>query len=131
MSMDLEILAPDGPVVRTRAVSVRAADASGQFGLLPGHERFLTLLAPCVILFRGEDGGERYAAADGGVLLLEDDCVRVVTREAVAADRLEDVAAAASGMLEARRREEETARTEFAELQAMLLRELRKAEKRL
>jgi hypothetical protein len=33
-------------------------------------------------------------------------------------------------MLESRRREEETAKTEFAELQAMLLRELRKVEQR-
>jgi F-type H+-transporting ATPase subunit epsilon len=129
MSMELEILAPDGPVVQTRVVGVRAADASGQFGILPGYERFLTLLAPCVIIFREEGKGERYAAADGGVLLVEGNRVSVATREAAVADRLEEVAAAAAAMLEARRRQEEAARTEFAELQAMLLRELRKAER--
>jgi F-type H+-transporting ATPase subunit epsilon len=128
--MELEILAPDGPVVQARVAGVRAADASGQFGLLPGHERFLTLLAPCVIFYRDEEGTERYAAADGGVLLLEQNRIAVVTREAAAADRLEDVAAAAAAMLEARRRQEQAAREEFAELQAMLLRELRKVEER-
>ena len=53
----------------------------------------------------------------------------IVTREAVVADRLEAVADAAAAMLEARRLTEKTARGEFAELQASLLRELRKVEK--
>lgn len=130
MSLDLEILVPDGTVLHTRAASVQATDASGRFGLLPNHEAFLTLLAPCVLLFREEDGRERYAAADGGVLLLEGNHVAVVTREAVVADRLEEVADAAATMLRARQAEEKTARTEFAELQFALLRELRKVEQR-
>jgi hypothetical protein len=53
-----------------------------------------------------------------------------VTREAVAADRLEGVADAAEAMLEARRKHEETARAEFAGLRARLLRELGRAEER-
>jgi F-type H+-transporting ATPase subunit epsilon len=130
VSLDLEILVPDGIALQARVVSVRAADASGQFGLLPGHEAFLTLLVPCVLSFRDESGHERYAAADGGVLVVEKDRVSVVTREAVTADRLEEVADAAAAMLEARRRQERTARAEFAELQSSLLRELRKLEKR-
>jgi F-type H+-transporting ATPase subunit epsilon len=130
MSLDLEVLVPDGVAVQARVVSVRAADASGQFGLLPGHEAFLTLLVPCVLSFREENGRERYTAADGGVLVVEKERVSVVTREAVTADRLEEVADAAAAMLEARRRTEQTARAEFAELQSSLLRELRKVEKR-
>jgi len=35
---------PDGTALSTRARSVRAADASGWFGVLPGREAFLTLL---------------------------------------------------------------------------------------
>src|SRR5947209_3951278 len=103
MTMDLEVLVPDGPVIQAKVNRVRAADASGQFGLLPGHECFLTLLSPCVISFREESGPERYAAADGGVLLLEKDRISVVTREAAVADRIEDVAEAVLAMLEARR----------------------------
>lgn len=130
MSLDLEILVPDGVALQAKVVSLRAADASGQFGVWPGHEAFLTLLVPCVLSFREENGRERYAAADGGVLAVERNCVSVVTREAVIADRLEKVADAAAAMLEARRLHERTARTEFAELQSSLLRELRKVEKR-
>jgi F-type H+-transporting ATPase subunit epsilon len=125
VSLELEILVPDGVAARERITALQATDASGRFGILPGHEAFLTLLVPCVLLFRDEKGRERYAAADGGVLLNEACRVTVVTREAVVADRLEEVAEAAKTMLEARRLQERTARTEFAELQITLLRELR------
>jgi F-type H+-transporting ATPase subunit epsilon len=129
MSLELEVLAPDGVVLRARARAVRAEDASGQFGLWPGHEAFLTVLVPGVLTFRGEDGADRYVAVDGGLLRVEGRQVMVVTRDAVAADRLEDVAEAAAAMLDERRREERTARAEFAELEASLLRHLRLAEK--
>jgi F-type H+-transporting ATPase subunit epsilon len=124
VSIQLEILVPDGAVVQTRISRLSGADATGHFGLLPHHQNFLTLLAPCVLGFQVEDGGERYAAADGGVLLLAGDRLAIVTREAVVADELDKVADAVEAMLEARRQREETARTEFAGLRARLLREL-------
>jgi len=130
VSLDLEILVPDGVVVRVPVVSVQAADESGRFGLLPNHEAFFTLLVPCVLLYREESGRERYAAVDGGVLLLEGNRVSVAAHEAVVADRLEDVADAAATMLRTRKAEERTARAEFAELQFSLFRELGKVEKR-
>ncbi len=130
MSLDLEILVPDGVVVHQRVRSVQAADASGRFGLLPNHEPFVTLLAPCLLSYRDEEGRERYAAADGGVLLLRNNQVTVVTREAVTAERLEEVAQVAATMLESRQRQERQARTEFTELQTCLLRELREVEKK-
>ena len=130
MSLDLEILVPDGVVVRVPVSSVQAADASGRFGLLPNHATFVTILAPCMLLYREESGRERYAAVDGGVLVLEDNRVVVATHEAVVADRLEEIADATAAMLRARRAEEKSARAEFAELQISLLRELGKVEQR-
>jgi F-type H+-transporting ATPase subunit epsilon len=130
MSLELELLVPDGVVVRARITGLQATDASGRFGLLPGHEAFLTLLAPCVLFYRDEEGREHYAAADGGVVLLEGDRVAVVTREAVVADRIEEVADAAAAMLEGRRLRERTARAEFAELQTSLLHELGEVQRR-
>ena len=128
MSLDLEILVPDGVVVHTGIKRLQAADASGRFGIWPGHEAFLTLLIPCVVSFTETSGRERYAAADGGVCLVDKGRISIVTREAVVADRLEDVADAAATMLEARRRLEKTAKTEFAQLQISLLTELRQVE---
>jgi alternate F1F0 ATPase F1 subunit epsilon len=130
MSMELEILVPDGVVVHTRVNALRAGDASGRFGLLSGHEAFVTLLVPCLLSYREASGRECYAAADGGVLLLEGDRASIVTREAVVAEHLDEVADAAATMLRHRQERERAARTEFAELQTSLLRELRKVEKK-
>jgi F-type H+-transporting ATPase subunit epsilon len=129
MTMNLEILIPDGVVLDTPIRGLRAADASGLFGLWPNHEDFATLLVPCVVSYRDEDNREHYAAVDGGVLVLQKGQVSIGTREAVLADRIEEVADAAASMLAVRRQEERTAREEFAELQSSLLREMHKAEK--
>lgn len=129
MSLELEILVPDGVVLQKQVAAVLATDASGRFGLLSDHETFVTLLSPCVLFHRDERGKESYVAVDGGTLLLEGGHVSVVTREAVVSERLENVADAAAAMLAARRSQERSAQTEFAELQISLLRELRKAEK--
>jgi F-type H+-transporting ATPase subunit epsilon len=124
VTLGLEILVPDAVVLSTRVTGVQAADATGRFGLRPGHERFVTVLAPSLLTYTDEAGTERYAAVDGGVLLLEGDRVSVVTREAVLADRLEDVAGKAAAILDARRRQERHARAEFDELQTALVKQL-------
>ncbi len=129
MSLELEIMVPDGVLLRRQIHSLRAADATGQFGLWPGHEQFLTLLVPCVLTYQDADGREGYAAADGGIVLLGKNRLAVVTREAVMADRLEEVADAAAAMLQARQSRERAARAEFAELQTTLLRQLHEVER--
>ena len=128
MSFELQILVPDGTIVQTQVTSLQAADASGRFGLLPNHEAFLTLLVPCILKYCDAAGRTQYAATDGGVLLMENNQTSVVTREAVVADRLEEVADAAAVMLATRRAKETGARTEFAELQTSLVRQLRQVE---
>jgi F-type H+-transporting ATPase subunit epsilon len=128
VTLELELMVPDGVVLKTRIQGLQAADASGRFGLLPGHETFVTVLEPGLVLFQDEQERERYAAVDGGVLVLKDSLVSIACREAVVADRLEDVAGRAAAMIAERRLNEQTARADFAELQATLLRELRKAE---
>jgi F-type H+-transporting ATPase subunit epsilon len=127
MSMDLEILVPAGIVARVRIEALEAADASGRFGLWPNHERFLTVLVPCVLTYREDGGRTAFAAIDGGVLLSEHNWISIVTRDAIVAPRLEEVADAAAAMLRARREQERSARAAFAELEATFLRELRKS----
>jgi F-type H+-transporting ATPase subunit epsilon len=117
-------MVPDGEVVRERIGGLQASDATGRFGLLPNHEAFQTLLVPCVVNYRIENGMERFAAVDGGVLLSENNRITIVSREAVTAERLEDVADTAAAMLASRQAREKSAREEFTELQTALLREL-------
>ena len=128
--MELQILSPDRLILRTRVQALRAADASGRFGLWKGHEPMLSVLVPSVLSYRTEDGVEWFAAVDGGVLILEDQRISIATRDAAVSARLDDVADAAAAMIASRRTKEQEARAAFAELEASLLRELRKAEPR-
>jgi F-type H+-transporting ATPase subunit epsilon len=84
----------------------------------------VTVLVPSLLVYTDETGTERYVAVDGGVLLLEGDRVSVVTRDAVLADRLEDVAERAAAILDVRQRQERQSRAEFDELQTALVKQL-------
>jgi len=130
VTLDLEIIAPGRVVAHRRVIAVQAADASGRFGIWRGHEDFMTVLIPCVMLIREEDGEESYAAVDGGVMLLEGGRISIATRDAVLAARLDEVADKAAEMLRARKEKEKSARSGFAELETSLMRELRKAGQR-
>jgi F-type H+-transporting ATPase subunit epsilon len=124
MTFGLQIIVPDAVVLDTRVIAVQAGDATGRFGLRAGHEPFVTVLSPSLLIYTDEKGRERYAAVDGGVLLLEGNRVSVVTWEAVLADRLEEVAERAAAILDIHQREERRARAEFHELQTALVKQL-------
>lgn len=68
--------------------SIRAEDASGLFGLLPGHVDLLTVLVPSVLSWRDGGGGEHHVALRGGVLTVRGPQVEVATREAVLGEDL-------------------------------------------
>jgi F-type H+-transporting ATPase subunit epsilon len=51
--------------------SLVAEDASGQFGLLASHERFITALRPALARFRTAEGPWQYLALPGGVLYFD------------------------------------------------------------
>lgn len=50
--------------------SVRGEDASGAFGILPGHADFITVLVPSVLRWR-RAGGAGFCALRGGVLRMD------------------------------------------------------------
>jgi F-type H+-transporting ATPase subunit epsilon len=130
VTLTLDILVPDSSIVQTEAASVRAVDGTGEFGLLPGHEDFCAALVPSILIYRDTQGEERYVAVDGGVLVLEDDRVSVVTREAVPSPDMESVADAVASMLAARRQQEREASKAFNTLVAELLERLPQLEVR-
>lgn len=69
---------------------LRAEDAAGAFGILPGHADLLTALSISVVSWRGADGRERHCAVRGGVLTVTDGArIAIATREAVVGDDLE------------------------------------------
>lgn len=93
--MRLRIVTPLARVVEAEGVTAfRAADASGSFGILPGHADYLTSLALCVASWRAGGGPRQYCALRGGVLTVSDrgGAIDIATREAVPGDDMATLA---------------------------------------
>lgn len=89
--MRLVIVTPLQIVIdESEIASVRAEDASGSFGILPGHADFLTSLVMSVVRWRDNDGIRHFCAVHGGVLTAtQGRTVSIATREAVPGDDLD------------------------------------------
>lgn len=69
---------------------VRGEDASGSFGILPGHADLITVLVPTVLRWQRADGTRGYCALRGGVLRMSEGVeLRVACRGAVRGDQLD------------------------------------------
>ncbi|WP_022704555.1 F0F1 ATP synthase subunit epsilon [Pseudorhodobacter ferrugineus] len=110
--MRLRIVTPLSVVVDETAISLRAEDASGSFGILPGHAPFLTALAVSIVSWRTSDT-EHFCALRGGVLTVGNESdVDIATREAVTGD---DLATLGADVLARFRSDADDERTEHAE----------------
>ena len=119
ISTPLAILADIGDVAH-----VRAEDATGAFGILPGHADFLTVLATSVVSWRDAQGREHHAALRGGVFEVRAGReIAIATREAVLGDDLERLE---SDILAKFRREAEQDRAARADAQRLYLAALKR-----
>jgi F-type H+-transporting ATPase subunit epsilon len=104
--------------------SLRGEDASGGFGILPGHADFITALSACVLRWKSA-GQERYCAVRGGVLSVKDGAkVSVACRYGVLGDDLGKLEAAIRADAAARGGAESRARVEQTRLHAYAVRQL-------
>jgi len=87
----LRIAVPSHMVLDEEVAAVTARDQTGEFGIRPGFEPFYTCLAVGILTVSRLDGSERFVAVRRGVLTVERNVVDVVTRDAIARDRLEDL----------------------------------------
>ncbi|MBD3770862.1 MAG: F0F1 ATP synthase subunit epsilon [Rhodobacterales bacterium] len=106
-------------------ISLRAEDASGDFGIRPGHTDFLTVIDAGVMRWRTAEGPWRYCALRGGIFsVTAGNEVRVACREAIISDNLASlrprVAAARKEALDESRR----ARAQGVKLYAHAVRRL-------
>ncbi|MEO5375711.1 MAG: F0F1 ATP synthase subunit epsilon [Alphaproteobacteria bacterium] len=126
--MRLVITTPTAVVAEIDPVAhVRAADASGAFGILPGHADLLTVLALSVVSWRTPDGREGHAAVRGGVLTVKGgNVVRIATREAVAGDDLATLEGRVLASLRAADEEERRQRSDSARLEAAAIHRIRR-----
>jgi len=65
--MRLSLTTPRGALVDAEVDEVTAPGALGEFGVLPGHVPFLSVLKPGVFVYRTKEGA-RFLAVGGGVL---------------------------------------------------------------
>lgn len=124
--MRLTITTPLAVLVDADGIaSIRAEDASGAFGILPGHDDFLTVLQPSVLSYRDRQGGLHHVALRGGVLTIGGGTlVQVATREAYAGDDLDTLEATLRHSVTEAHESELEARTEAARLQLTAIRHI-------
>jgi F-type H+-transporting ATPase subunit epsilon len=75
-------------------VSFVGVDASGAFGIQPGHALFMTSLRFGLARFRCQDGPWRYLALPGGILRFENGQLIIGTRRYLLEDDLDKVSTA-------------------------------------
>lgn len=105
-------------------VSLRGEDASGGFGLLPGHVDYLTVLEPTVLRWRRVSGERGYCAVRGGVLSLSCGELRIACREGIVGECLDELAARVQEAREAQRDSARRARVEHLRLHTRAVRQL-------
>lgn len=120
--MRLRIVTPLSVVVDEDIDSLRAEDASGSFGVLPGHAPFLTALAVSIVSWRASSA-EGFCAVRGGVLSVTGGShVAIATREAVTGH---DLATLDAEVLARFRSEADAERTEHVESMRLQMNALR------
>jgi F-type H+-transporting ATPase subunit epsilon len=124
--MRLRVITPLAVVVDEVDVSMlRAEDASGGFGILPGHAEFLTALAISVVSWAKADGVRHYCAVRRGVLAVTATRdVEVATREAFTGDDLATLDETVLTRFRTDSENERTERAESAKLQLSAIREI-------
>ena len=111
----------DAPGVR----SVRALDATGSFGLWPGHEDLLAVLSVGLLSWRDAQDAWHWCALRGGVLTLQRGCeLQIASREAVLGDDPAQLESTVLGQLRQRQQTEDHARRESHQIEVQLLRQL-------
>jgi F-type H+-transporting ATPase subunit epsilon len=81
--MRLKVLLPTEVLVNEEVTKVIAEAENGSFCLLPRHIDFVTALAPGLLSFETEEGGEEFLAVDAGILVKYGAEVLVSIRNAV------------------------------------------------
>ena len=89
----LKIITPDRLVFDGEVSELVAPGQMGEFGVLPGHVPFLSVLFPGRIRFKTEESGETTLIIHGGLADVKDDTVSVLTDQSEDPEEVDVVAA--------------------------------------
>lgn len=79
-TFEVQLLATDRGETIAGVASFVGEDASGSFGLMAHHQRFMTVLAVGLARLTLADAGKRYLGLPGGLLYFVDNELRISTR---------------------------------------------------
>ena len=127
MSLSLQLLTGLEQRELTGITSFSAADASGQFGLLPGHQPLVTWVQPGLLSFRSAEQPDQkqYLASSGGSLVSDGRVIKLIASRILgpAADP-QGLLAQLDQQLAAEQAERQGARESRADLEQALIKRL-------
>lgn len=120
--MRLRIVLPTTVLLDSPVRKITALGLHGSFTLLPRHVDFLAALVPGLLAFEPPGGGERFGAADGGLLVKYGAEVLISTHRAVLGADLGRLRALVETEFRALGERERVARGVMARLEADFIR---------
>jgi F-type H+-transporting ATPase subunit epsilon len=88
-TLTLHLLTPQRQIVDEPVLEVVAEGALGQFGVLPDHAAYVTLLEPGLLKFRRPGGTDQMLAVKGGYAEVRDNVMTVLADEVLPLDRID------------------------------------------
>lgn len=86
--LDLEIITPEKVLVKEQVDMVEARGVYGEFGILPGHTQFLTIIEIGEVRYT-KDGTIHYLATSGGFTEVINDRVTILLDDAELAEEID------------------------------------------
>lgn len=123
-SFTVQLLAADRSENIDGVTSFVGEDRSGSFGLLPGHERFMTVLGFGLARVRQADGAWEYLGIPGGLLYFIDNECHISTRRYLRDRNVTHVAQALTRELLAEEQALSETRRKLHRLEAEMLKQL-------
>jgi F-type H+-transporting ATPase subunit epsilon len=121
----LEIVTPEKSLIKEEAEEVTAPGEEGEFGVLPGHTPFMTILKTGEIKYGGRGGSYKYLAVNNGFAEVMPNRVYVLVETAEKAEEIDlQRAEAARDRAEERIQNADKEEIDFARAQAALKRAL-------
>lgn len=120
--MNLRLLTPSEVVLEQEVIHVTAEDVTGSLGIRPGHTPLVAPLTSGIVTARAPGGREVYVAIDGGVMLVNNDLVQIVSRQAVASRDLAHLEQNVLAQFEKQADDDKTNRVAFEKMRLSLMR---------
>ncbi|EMP56525.1 F0F1 ATP synthase subunit epsilon [Marinobacter santoriniensis NKSG1] len=120
--MNLKLLLPTEVLLEQPVTKIIAEAENGEFCLLPRHIDFVAALVPGILSFITEDGEERFAAIDRGILVKCGPDVSISAFQGIAGTHIDTLQALIDERFTVMDEHERKARSALARLEASTLR---------